>query len=149
MKQGAIETIVGFVVMCVAALFFTFSYKISHASKSGEGYIIRADFQNIEGLSEGNDVKLSGIKIGYIDSVSLEKDTYFAVAKLRIQKGIEIPSDSRAMVSTNGLLGGKYVRITPGAADDVLKDSDKIKFTQSALNIEDLISKLMYSMTSK
>lgn len=149
MKQGAIETIVGFAVICIAALFFAFSYTISHSAKSGDGYIISAAFQNIEGLSEGNDVKLSGIKIGYIDGLTLEKDTYFAVAKLRIQDGIEIPSDSRAIVSTNGLLGGKYIRINPGAAEDNLKNNEKIKFTQSALNIEDLIAKLMYSVTSK
>jgi len=149
MKQGAIETIVGFAVICIAALFLTFSYKISHASKGGEGYIIRADFQNIEGLAQGSDVKLAGIKVGYIDSLTLEKDTFFAVVKLRIQKDVEIPLDSRADVSTSGLLGGKYVRITPGADDDFLKDGEKLKFTQSAMNIEDLISKLVYSMTSK
>jgi phospholipid/cholesterol/gamma-HCH transport system substrate-binding protein len=149
MKQGAIETIVGFAVICIAGLFFMFSYNISHRAKTSDGYILNAYFQNIDGLTEGNDVKLSGIKIGYIESFSLEKDTYFALVKLKIDKKVEIPSDSRAIVSTNGLLGGKYVRINPGAADDNLKDEDKIKFTQSALNIEDLIAKLMYSVTSK
>lgn len=149
MKQGTIEAIVGFAVICVAAFFLVFSYRISHASKEGDGYLVIADFQNIDGLAEGNDVKLSGIKVGYIDSMTLEKDTYFATVKLRIQKDVELPSDSRASVSTSGLLGGKYIRITPGAADDFLKSGEKIKFTQSALNIEDLISKLAYSMTSK
>ena len=58
-------------------------------------------------------------------------------------------SDSRAIVSTSGLLGGKYIRINPGAADDNLQENGKIKFTQSSINIEDLIGKLMYSLTSK
>ncbi|MFK7968524.1 MAG: outer membrane lipid asymmetry maintenance protein MlaD [Rickettsiaceae bacterium] len=149
MQQRVIETIVGFAVICLALFSFIFFYKVIDYSTKSDGYFINAYFQNIEGLSEGNDVKVSGIKIGYIDNISLEKDTYFAVAKLKIKKDVEIPSDSRAIVSTSGLIGGKYLRINPGAADDNLKDNDKIKFTQSSINIEDLIGKLMYSMTSK
>ncbi len=149
MEQRVIETIVGFIVISLALFSFVFFYKVSNYSKESDGYFLNAYFQNIEGLSEGNDVKLSGIKIGYIDSLSLEKDTYFAIAKLKIKKSVDIPSDSRAVISTNGLIGGKYVRINPGAADDNLKDNGKIKYTQSAISIEDLIGKLIYSMTNK
>ncbi|HJK87950.1 MAG: outer membrane lipid asymmetry maintenance protein MlaD [Alphaproteobacteria bacterium] len=149
MKERVIETVVGFVVICLAIFSFMFFYKISDSGEDGEGYFLNAYFQNIEGVAEGNDVKLSGIKIGYIDNVTLENGTYFAVARLKIKKGIDIPSDSRAIVSTSGLLGGKYIRINPGSADDNLKENGKFKFTQSSINIEDLISKLMYSLTSK
>jgi phospholipid/cholesterol/gamma-HCH transport system substrate-binding protein len=149
MKERVIETVVGFVVICLAIFSFMFFYKISDSGEDGEGYFLNAYFQNIEGVAEGNDVKLSGIKIGYIDNVTLENSTYFAVARLKIKKGIDIPSDSRAIVSTSGLLGGKYIRINPGSADDNLKENGKFKFTQSSINIEDLISKLMYSLTSK
>ena len=149
MKERVIETVVGFIVICVAIFSFMFFYKISDSGEDGEGYFLNAYFQNIEGVAEGNDVKLSGIKIGYIDNLTLENGTYFAVARLKIKKGIDIPSDSRAIVSTSGLLGGKYIRINPGSADDNLKENGKFKFTQSSINIEDLISKLMYSLTSK
>ena len=149
MKERVIETVVGFIVICVAIFSFMFFYKISDSGEDGEGYFLNAYFQNIEGVAEGNDVKLSGIKIGYIDNVTLENGTYFAVARIKIKKGIDIPSDSRAIVSTSGLLGGKYIRINPGSADDNLKENGKFKFTQSSINIEDLISKLMYSLTSK
>ena len=149
MKERVIETAVGFIVICVAIFSFMFFYKVSDSGKDGEGYFLNAYFQNIEGVAEGNDVKLSGIKIGYIDNVTLENGTYFAVARLKIKKGIDIPSDSRAIVSTSGLLGGKYIRINPGSADDNLQENGKIKFTQSSINIEDLISKLMYSLNSK
>ncbi len=142
MKERVIETVVGFVVICLAIFSFMFFYKISDSGEDGEGYFLNAYFQNIEGVAEGNDVKLSGIKIGYIDNVTLENGTYFAVARLKIKKGIDIPSDSRAIVSTSGLLGGKYIRINPGSADDNLKENGKFKFTQSSINIEDLISKL-------
>ena len=149
MKERLIETVVGFIVICIAIFSFMFFYKVSDSEKNGEGYFLNASFQNIDGLAEGNDIKLSGIKIGYIDNLTLENGTYFAVARLKIKKGIDIPSDSRAIVSTSGLLGGKYIRINPGSADDNLQENGKIKFTQSSINIEDLISKLMYSLTSK
>lgn len=149
MKQNAIETIVGFIVILIAAVFFVFAYKTSNMSKTSDGYNVFANFQNIDGITKGSDVKLAGIKIGYVDTLSLEDDTYYAVVKLNIDNAVEIPKDSRAIVSTNGILGGKYIRINPGGSEKNIDHGGKIKFTQSALNIEDLIGKLMYSITSK
>ncbi len=149
MKQAKLETIVGFMVLAVAFGFFAFAYKISNASRGNSGYTLIANFQNIDGISEGSDIKLAGIKVGQVGSLVLHDDTYYASVKLLIDDSVDIPVDSRAIVSTSGLLGGKYIRINPGASDDNFVDGGKIKFTQSALNIEDLIGKLMYSLTSK
>ena len=149
MKQGLVETLVGFFVLIVAFSFFIFAYNISGISKRNTGYVLSANFQNIDGIAKGSDVKLAGIKVGFVDSLVLEDNTYYAVLNLRVNDGVNIPKDSTAIVSTSGLLGGKYIRINPGASDDNLADGGKIKFTQSALNIEDLIAKLMYSITSK
>lgn len=149
MKQNFIETLVGFVVLFIASSFFYFAYNISESGKTSDGYNIGATFQDIDGILEGSDVKIGGIKIGYVEDIVLDPDTYFAHIKFYIDNGIEIPEDSRASISTSGLLGGKYVRITPGASDDNLKPNKNIKFTQSALSIEDLIGKLVYSFTSK
>jgi phospholipid/cholesterol/gamma-HCH transport system substrate-binding protein len=149
MKNNIIELLVGFAVIIIAASFFIFGYKINYKDDNVDNYTINAYFQNIEGLEQGSDVKLSGIKIGYVENITLEKDTYYAIVKMRINKAVEIPADSRAIVSTSGILGGNYVRITPGGDDVNLADNEKIKFTQSALNLEDLIGKLMYAVTSK
>ncbi|MDP4708938.1 MAG: outer membrane lipid asymmetry maintenance protein MlaD [Rickettsiaceae bacterium] len=149
MKQGVIETLVGLLVLVVAFGFLVFAYNVSNVSKTRDGYNVVANFQDIDGISEGADVKLAGIKIGYVDSVLLDSDTYYAGVRLYIDKKIEIPEDSRAVVATSGLLGGKYIRISPGGSEDNLSNEGKIKFTQSSLNIEDLIGKLMYSLTSK
>jgi phospholipid/cholesterol/gamma-HCH transport system substrate-binding protein len=149
MKQARLETLVGFLVLVIAAVFFVFAYNVSNISKGSDGYTIVANFQNIDGISAGSDVKLAGIKVGRVDSLILTPDTYYASATLSINKSVEIPVDSRAVVSSSGLLGGTYIRINPGASDDNFEDGGKIKFTQSALNIEDLIAKLMYSLTSK
>lgn len=149
MKQGIIETLVGFLVLIIAFSFFWFAYNASNFSNTNKGYVLVASFQNIDGITKGADVKLAGVKIGFVDSLSLENDTYYAILKLKLNEGVSIPNDSSAIVSTSGLLGGKYIRINPGASDDILKDGSKIKFTQSSLNIEDIIGKLMYSITSK
>jgi phospholipid/cholesterol/gamma-HCH transport system substrate-binding protein len=149
MKNNVIETLVGFVVILIAASFFIFAYQVNYKDDSVDNYILNAYFQNIEGLGQGSEVKLSGIKVGYVENIELEKDTYYAIVKMRINKAVEVPVDSRAIVSTSGILGGNYIRITPGGSDDNLADNEKIKFTQSALNLEDLIGKLMYSLTSK
>ena len=149
MEQRVIETIVGFTVICIALFSFIFFYKVSNFSTERDGYYLNAYFQDIDGLAEGNDVRLSGIKVGYIDKLTLEKDTYFAIVKLKVRKDITIPADSRAIVATSGLLGSKYIRIAPGSEDKNLTNNERIKFTQSAINIEGLISKLVYSLISK
>lgn len=149
MKQARLETIVGFIVIIIAIGFFVFAYNESNVSRSSDGYKLIANFQNIDGISVGSDVKLAGINIGRVDSLTLNDDTYYASIQLTIDESIKVPVDSTAIVSSSGLLGGKYIRINPGASDDNLVNGDKIRFTQSALNIEDLIGKLMYSLTSK
>ena len=149
MQQGVLETFIGFVVIIITTVFFLYAYNVSDAAKPSGGYVICANFENIEGLNVGSDVKLSGIKIGYVESITLENKTFFAKVDLRINQDIKIPEDSRVIVSTSGLIGNKYIRINPGASDETITAGEKFKFTQSALNIEDLIAKLMYSITSK
>lgn len=149
MKQGAIETIIGILILALAAWFFFYVYKISGSAKPTDGYAVNANFENIEGLTIGSDVKLSGIKVGYVENIILEKDTFFANLTLRIDNDIEVPKDSRVIVSTSGLVGNKYVRINPGASDTMISEGEKFVYTQSALNVEDLIAKLMYSITTK
>lgn len=149
MKNNIIETVVGFFVIVVAFSFFFYAYNVSNSARVTGGYRLNANFENIEGISIGSDVKLSGIKIGQVDNIHLDKDTFFANVTFRILSDISIPKDSRVIVSTSGLIGGKYIRINPGASDITLSEGDKFIFTQSALNIEDLIAKLMYSLTSK
>jgi len=149
MKQEKLEIIVGIFVLLIALAFFMFAYNLSNLASVNNGYSVVAKFQNIDGITKGADIKLAGVKIGSVDSLSLEDDTYYASIVLYIDEKIKIPDDSRAIVSTSGLLGGKYIMINPGGSDVNLADGGKIKFTQSALNIEDLISKLMYSITSK
>lgn len=148
MKQGTIETIVGFLILMLAFGFFIFAYNMSNFSKSTNGYELVADFQNIDGILKGSDIKIAGIKVGIVDKITLEHDNYYAVLHLKINKGVNIPTDSTALVSTTGILGSRYIKINPGANTENFANGDKIKITQPALNIEDLINKLVYTFTT-
>ncbi len=151
MKSNAIETIVGFTVIIIAMVFLGFAYNKGGSNLRGDnnGYLVQAAFQNAEGIVEGSDIRLAGIRIGVVESLHLDKNTFLALISLRIDPDIKLPKDSQAAVATNGLLGNKFISITPGSLEENLVDNDEIKYTQSAINIEALISKLMYSFTNK
>lgn len=149
MRQNILETIVGFIVIIVASMFLLFAYKIGNRSHFEDTYTIEAKFENAEGINNGSDVMLAGIPIGIVEKTVLDKNNYMAVVTLKINKKIKLPKDSQAAVNTSGFIGGKYIAINPGSADEDLEDKDQIKYTQSSINIEALIGKLMYSLTNK
>lgn len=149
MKQNIIETIVGFAVLIIACLFLIFAYKTGNSISSSKGYPLTASFQSAEGISAGSDIMISGIKIGNVKRISLDPNSYFATAYLNINDDVKIPKDSKAQVVTSGLLGGKYIAIVPGNDNEDLAPNEEIKYTQSAINIESLINKIVSSFGSK
>lgn len=148
MKQNIIETILGLIILVIAGWFAVYAFNTNRMNSNSAGYILTAKFQNAEGIFVGSDVMTAGIKIGEVSDLTLDRNTFFAVMKLTINKGIQIPEDSQASVVSSGFLGGKFISITPGASDGDLKNNDAIKFTQSSVNIESLIGKFMYSFGS-
>ena len=148
MRQNIIETIIGFAILVIAGWFFVYAYNTNRMNANSDGYILTARFQNAEGIVIGSDIMTAGIKIGEVSDMTLDRNTFFAVMKLKINKGIQIPKDSQAAIVSSGFLGGKFVAIAPGASDEDLKDKDTITFTQSSVNIESLIGKFMYSYGS-
>lgn len=149
MKQNIIETLVGFAVLAIALCFFLFSYNQSTNSSAKEGYVLKANFQSVEGILEGSDVMIAGIKIGEVKKLVLDGDSFMAKMELIINKDIKLPLDSQAIIASSGLLGGKYIMIVPGSDEENLKDKEQIKMTQSAVNLEALIGKLIYSISTK
>lgn len=148
MKQSVFETVVGFLVLIVAAGFFGFTYKYSdHGTKNG--YSIVAKFQSVDGITQGSDVMIGGVVVGKVKSLSLDPDTFFAITTLTLQDWIHLPKDSQASVASSGFLGGKFISITPGSDDIMLKDHDTIKYTQSSINLESLLGKFIYSSANK
>lgn len=144
MKANAIETIMGALVLIVAIGFAVTAYE-SSSIRPQNGYSLSARFESVDGVGLGSDVRIGGIKIGSVTSQNLDAQTYEAVLGINIQSGIDIPDDSSAAIVSDGLLGSKYVGITPGGSEDMLKDGGKLTLTQSSVNLEQLIGKVMFS----
>lgn len=144
MNQNVIETLLGFVIISIAFVFFLLNYQ-GRKVDLNDSYNIKANFQSVEGIAKGSDVMIAGIKIGEVASMGLDNTTFEAIVTMNIKNNIEIPIDSRAAIVSTGLIGGKFVSITPGIEDQNLSNNDSLKFTQSSLNLESLIGKFMYS----
>lgn len=139
-----------FVLLGFAALFFLVIQLTNRDVSFGNpGYHLTAKFQNIGGLKVGAKVAMGGVTIGRVESIDFDSTDYKAVVKLRIfPKFDRIPDDSDAAIFTAGLLGGQYVGVSPGGADTYYRDGNTIDFTQSAVVLENLISKFMFSKAS-
>jgi len=108
------------------------------------GYTLSADFDDAGGIRSGGDIMLAGVVIGRVESVHL-KGNERAKMILRINDGVNITEDAFASVRTKGIIGDRYIRITQGMEEAFLKEGDEITETESAINIEDLISKYIFS----
>ncbi len=147
-RTNYFEVIVGTLVILFAGLFLINSIK-SAKIQTSKGYEIIAKFDDVGDISSGSDVKISGIKIGTVSQSELDKDTYRATLKIQIQDDVKIPLDSSVKVASSGLLGAKYLEISPGADIEYLSQGDEIAFTQSSVNLEDLLGKFIFGAKDK
>jgi phospholipid/cholesterol/gamma-HCH transport system substrate-binding protein len=144
MKNNVIETILGAVVLIVAGLFISFAVSTADLNKV-KGYSVTANFSNIDGITEGQDVRISGVNIGSVEKIALDEVTYLANVTLSIDPSVELPTDTVAKVSSEGLLGGKYMSLEPGGAEEIIKEGERIEYTQSSVNLEEMIGKFIFS----
>ena len=148
----AIEVGTGlFVLLGFAALFFLVTQITSKDISFGDrSYHLTASFEQVGGLKVGAPVSMSGVTIGRVESIGYDFTEYKARVVLRIDGRYDrIPEDSDASIFTAGLLGGQYVGIAPGGSETFFKDGDQIEFTQSAIVLENLISKFLFSKAAE
>ncbi len=146
-QTRAVEFSTGlFVLLGFAALFFMVTQITSRGIVWHESnYHLTASFSNVGGLKVGAPVSIGGVTIGRVESIDYDAKIYKAVARLAIQTRFDkIPDDSDVAIFTAGLLGGQYVGITPGGAETFFKEGDQIELTQSAVVLENLISKFLF-----
>lgn len=149
MNKNLTETIVGAVVLVVAALFLYKAYNTGSIDKVNEKfYKITADFDRIDGIEVGSLVRVSGIKVGRVSGQSLDRVSYAARITMDIYESVSLPKDTSAEIVSSGLIGDKYVSLVPGGEDEMLQDGNNITFTQSSVNIENLIGKMMFNSMS-
>jgi phospholipid/cholesterol/gamma-HCH transport system substrate-binding protein len=149
MKNSVVETIVGAGVIAIAAVFFVFAYTTSGIGKGAGGYNLSAEFENVEGINIGSDVRLAGIKIGSVTKQELDPQSYQARIVMSISDEVKLPDDSTAKVTSEGLLGGKFVAIEPGGSEELLKDGDQMSYTQGAIDLWALINQFMFESGKK
>ena len=133
-----------FVLLGFAALFFMVTQITNRElSSNGTSYEVMAQFENIGSLKPGAAVSMAGVTVGRVETIGYDQQLYKAVVRMRIGSQYDrIPKDSDASIMTSGLLGGQYVGITPGGAEEFLKQGDRIEFVQDAFVLENLINQL-------
>lgn len=144
MNRNVLETVLGAVVLAVAALFFIFGMQKGQLG-SKSGYTVSANFSEIGALKEGSDVRISGVKVGTISDLVLNPETYQAKAILAISEGVKLPTDTSARIASESLLGGDYLALLPGAEEELLGDGGTIIFTESAQNLTQLLGKFIFA----
>lgn len=146
MKRSVIETVLGAVVLLVAGVFFFFAYTSSDIRPT-EGYEIQARFNAIDGLTVGSDARVGGVKIGTVTDMRIDQNTYQAVTTLNIETRIKLPDDTQAVISSEGLLGGKYVRLEPGKSEKMFAEGDELTNTKDVVSLEELLGKVIFLVT--
>jgi phospholipid/cholesterol/gamma-HCH transport system substrate-binding protein len=143
MRRSVAEIAMGAAVIAAAAGFLI--YAVGHSGRStGGGYTLSAAFDRIDGLPQGAEVRVSGVRVGQVEAQALNYDTYQAVLTLRIDRRVKLPEDSSAEIQSESLLGGKFVALVPGGADRLLPEGGTIRLTQSSLNLEQLIGRFIF-----
>ena len=145
MKKNYLESILGLMTLILAVSFLLKFIDIN--TENNETYDLRAKFLKAGGVVIGNDVKMRGVKIGVIKNVSLDKD-FFAVIDFSVYNEVNVPKDSSVKIASDGILGNKYLSITPGGdLSVILNEKDEIRKVEDYESIEDQVSKIIFLAT--
>lgn len=143
MNRITIETAVGIFLIVGLLCLAYLSVKLGDVELFGtKQYLVKARFTNISGLKEGSEVEIAGVKVGKVSKISL--NSYQAIVELMINPDVKLQEDSIASIRTQGIIGDKYVKISPGGADGYIKPNGILSETESTVDIEELISKYIF-----
>jgi phospholipid/cholesterol/gamma-HCH transport system substrate-binding protein len=142
-KENIIEALIGAGVLLLAVWFVTFAYDRTQRGGVSNGYTISARFPNTSGVSVGTDVRVSGLKVGTVAAETLDTTTYQAVLKLTIDSAVKLPLDTSAAITSEGILGGNYISLSPGGDPEMLRAGDEITDTQGAVDMMGLIGSVI------
>jgi phospholipid/cholesterol/gamma-HCH transport system substrate-binding protein len=137
------ETGVGALVLVAAVGFFAYALTAGAITAHGSGYELKARFGQVGALASGADVRVAGVKVGTVTSITLDPKTFFAVTEMSIDPAVKLPSDSTAKITSDGLLGGQHITIEPGGATDNLKPGGEFQNTQGAVDLFGLIGQVI------
>ncbi len=144
MKNSTVETLIGAVVIAIAAGFFLFAYQFSGKTGTAGAYRLSADFDNAEGVNVGTDVRMAGVKVGTVLAMTLNPENFQASVVMAIDPKLSLTEDATAKVTSEGLLGSKFISLEQGGDETKLADGGVISNTQGAVDIWALISQAMF-----
>ena len=144
MNTNAVETLIGTLVIAIAAGFLVFAYSMGDVARV-QGYKLVANFERADGINVGTDVRISGIKVGSVIEEKLDNASYFARVVLSVDKTVKVPEDSSVKIASDGLLGGSYLSIQPGGSETALVDGSEITNTQPSIDLMSLITRALFS----
>lgn len=139
MANSVSETVIGAVVVAMAVGFAVYASRTGASDGQGGNYPLVASFRSAEGIAVGTDVRLAGIRVGSVTDLALDTTSFAARATFTVQDGLAIPEDSDVKIASEGLLGGSFVEITPGASEFVLAAGDEVINTQGAVSLLNLL----------
>lgn len=143
MQRLNIETAVGLFVLLGIGCLAWLSVKLGKVEIVGGDYVpVHAEFASVSGLKNGVSVEIAGVDIGKVESITL--NGYKADVRMKIRRGVRLPEDTIASIRTRGLIGDKYVSLSPGASDRMIPPDGKIRDTESAVDMEQLIGEFIH-----
>jgi len=146
--RNLVETVMGAVVLLIAGFFLIFAYNSSNL-RPISGYEVKARFNSVEGLQEGGDVRIGGVKVGSVTGQSLDTENFQAIVTLTLKRQVKLPTDSIASVTGDSLLGGKYIKIEPGSAKTMIAAGGEVKKTKDALVLEQVLGRMIFLLTEE
>ena len=142
MKVNFLDAFLGFLVLFITGIFLFYLYVTVDSNLfKNDGFKLQARFDNIDGIVVGSKVKLSGVNIGTVESISLEPENFYAFITMEFDKEFSFPDDTEASVQLEGLLGGSYISILPGGSDVILLNNQEILYTQGSTSLLNLMLK--------
>lgn len=141
MANSVAEAVIGAVVLATAAGFVVYAGQVRGTSVTGGSYPLTAKFRSAEGIGVGTDVRLAGIKVGSVTHLALDPQSFEADATFSVQNSVKLPDDSDVKISSEGLLGGNFVELTPGASETEFVSGDQILNTQGSVSLLNLLMK--------
>jgi phospholipid/cholesterol/gamma-HCH transport system substrate-binding protein len=145
MKKSSLELAVGIFVLIGLACVGYLTVRLGDMELfKDDHYILNARFQSVTGLKAGANIEIAGVQVGLVDAISLDLEEQVAMVRMKIEKKVVLTDDVIASIKTAGLIGDKYVKLSPGGSDVILKPGDTIIETESALDVEEIISKYAF-----
>jgi phospholipid/cholesterol/gamma-HCH transport system substrate-binding protein len=143
MKRSAVDLGVGVFVLIGLIALGWMSVKLGRVDLLGNrGYVVSADFPTVGGLKAGSTIEIAGVEVGRVDRIVLRD--YQAHVIMVIQPGVKLQDDSIASIKTKGLIGERYVRISPGGSDKIIPPNGRIREVEPPVDIEELLSKYIF-----